>query len=68
MSQTKPLTNGTSSLLGSSAGSGSLPNYFSSENSTNKILNIGTTFTGGFEDAINYSNLVLNIKSDVNHK
>lgn len=65
MSQTKPLVNGTSELLGSSASSGSLPNYFSSLNTTNKILNAGATFTGAFEDAINYSNLILNIKSDV---
>jgi hypothetical protein len=66
MSQSKPLVNGASSLLGSSASSGSLPNYFSSQNTTNKILGASSVFTGHFEEAINYSNLVLNIKSDVN--
>ncbi len=66
MSQTKPLTNGTPGLLGFNSGSGSLPNYFSTQNTTNKILDAGSTFTGHFEEAINYSNIVLNIKSNVN--
>jgi hypothetical protein len=65
MSQTKPLINQIHSFLSSNISSNSLPNYFSSQNTTNKILGISDTFTGYFEEVINYSNLVLNIKSDV---
>ena len=65
MSLSKPLINGVN-LFSSGASSGGFPNYFSNQNSTNKILTIGAIFAGIFEDVINYSNLILNIKADVN--
>ena len=48
--------------------SNSLNNYISSFNTTNKILKANGIFIGEYEQVINYSNIILNIKSDVNSK
>lgn len=68
MSNLKPLVysiNKLYELYNNITPGSSINNYISTDNSTDGLLNPGATFIGISEQVINYNNLVLHIKSNV---